>query len=162
MNRKQRRATMKLGSSASANSSGEQIRQYFFEAVSHERSRRLDDAARTYKRILALDPDHAEACNNLGRVLQAQGKTKDGPPSSPGRSGSCRTPGKYAISGDVLSLLPGSGNAPRRARLPHVWLADLSTIDAPGNPCSGASSPGPKPFRVVQERISEMDPMLSR
>jgi 2-polyprenyl-3-methyl-5-hydroxy-6-metoxy-1,4-benzoquinol methylase len=77
MNRKQRRATMKLGSSASANSSGEQIRQSFFEAVSHERARKLDDAARAYKRVLALDPDHAEACNNLGRVLQAQGKTKD-------------------------------------------------------------------------------------
>jgi 2-polyprenyl-3-methyl-5-hydroxy-6-metoxy-1,4-benzoquinol methylase len=77
MNRKQRRATMKLGSSASASSSGEQIRQRFFEAVSHERARKLDDAARAYKRVLALDPDHAEACNNLGRVLQAQGKTKD-------------------------------------------------------------------------------------
>jgi 2-polyprenyl-3-methyl-5-hydroxy-6-metoxy-1,4-benzoquinol methylase len=79
MNRKQRRATMKLGSSASANSSdsGEQIRQYFFEAVSCERARKLDDAARAYKRVLALDPDHAEACNNLGRVFQAQGKTKD-------------------------------------------------------------------------------------
>lgn len=79
MNRKQRRATMKLGSSASANSSdsAEQVRQYFFEAVSHERARKLDDAARGYKRVLALDPDHAEACNNLGRVLQAQGKTKD-------------------------------------------------------------------------------------
>jgi 2-polyprenyl-3-methyl-5-hydroxy-6-metoxy-1,4-benzoquinol methylase len=79
MNRKQRRATMKLGSSASANSSesGEQIRRYFFEAVSCERARKLDDAARAYKRVLALDPDHAEACNNLGRVLQAQGKTKD-------------------------------------------------------------------------------------
>jgi 2-polyprenyl-3-methyl-5-hydroxy-6-metoxy-1,4-benzoquinol methylase len=79
MNRKQRRATMKLGSSASANpsDSGEQIRQYFFEAVSHERARKLDDATRAYKRVLALDADHAEACNNLGRVLQAQGKTKD-------------------------------------------------------------------------------------
>ena len=79
MNRKQRRATMKLGSSASANSSGsdEQIRQFFFEAVSHERARKLEDAARAYKRVLALDAGHAEACNNLGRVLQAQGKTKD-------------------------------------------------------------------------------------
>ena len=79
MNRKQRRATMKLGSSASANSSdsGEQIRQYFFEAVSHERARKFDDAVRAYKRVLAIDANHAEACNNLGRVLQAQGKTKD-------------------------------------------------------------------------------------
>jgi 2-polyprenyl-3-methyl-5-hydroxy-6-metoxy-1,4-benzoquinol methylase len=79
MNRKQRRATMKLGSSASANSpgSGEQIRQFFFEAVSNERARKFDEAAHAYKRVLAIDPDHAEACNNLGRVLQAQGKTRD-------------------------------------------------------------------------------------
>lgn len=79
MNRKQRRATLKLGSSAPANSSdsGKQIRQLFFEAASHERARKLDDAARAYKRVLAIDSDHAEACNNLGRVLQAQGKTKD-------------------------------------------------------------------------------------
>ena len=79
MNRKQRRATMKLGSPASANSSdsGEQIRHLFFEAVSHERARKFDDAVRAYKRVLAIDADHAEACNNLGRVLQAQGKTKD-------------------------------------------------------------------------------------
>ena len=79
MNRKQRRATMKLGSPASANSSdsGEQIRHHFFEAVSHERARKFDDAVRAYKRVLAIDANHAEACNNLGRVLQAQGKTKD-------------------------------------------------------------------------------------
>ena len=32
---------------------------------------------RAYKRVLAIDADHAEACNNLARVLQAQGKTKD-------------------------------------------------------------------------------------
>jgi 2-polyprenyl-3-methyl-5-hydroxy-6-metoxy-1,4-benzoquinol methylase len=81
MNRKQRRATMKLGSSVSATSSssdsGEQIRQLLFEGVSHERARKFDDAVRAYKRVLAIDPDHAEACNNLGRVFQAQGKTKD-------------------------------------------------------------------------------------
>ena len=79
MNRKQRRATMKLGSSPNANSSGpdKQVRQFFFEAASHEHARKFDAAARAYKRVLAIDGDHAEACNNLGRVLQAQGKTKD-------------------------------------------------------------------------------------
>jgi 2-polyprenyl-3-methyl-5-hydroxy-6-metoxy-1,4-benzoquinol methylase len=79
MNRKQRRATIKVGSSASASSSdaGDQIRQHFLEAASHERARRLEDAARAYKRVLALDANHAEACNNLGRVLHAQGKTKE-------------------------------------------------------------------------------------
>ncbi|HTM72046.1 MAG TPA: methyltransferase domain-containing protein [Pseudolabrys sp.] len=79
MNRKQRRATTKLGASASANTPdpGEQIRQILFEGVSHERARKFEDAVRAYRRVLAIDADHAEACNNLGRVLQAQGKTKD-------------------------------------------------------------------------------------
>ena len=51
MNRKQRRATTKLGSPASAKSPdlGEQIRQLLFEAVSHERARKFDDAVRAYR-----------------------------------------------------------------------------------------------------------------
>lgn len=79
MNRKQRRATTKLRSPAAAKAPdpGEQIRQILFEAVSLERARKFDDAVRAYRRVLAIDADHAEACNNLGRVLQAQGKTKD-------------------------------------------------------------------------------------
>src|SRR5262245_22363133 len=79
MNRKQRRATMKLGSQTSAASSdpGEQVRQLFSEAAAHERARKFNDAARSYKRVLEIDANHAEACNNLGRVLQTQGKTKD-------------------------------------------------------------------------------------
>lgn len=79
MNRKQRRATTRLGSSASARASdsGEQIRQFLSEAASHERARKFEDAARAYKRVLAINADHAEACNNLGRIFQAQGRTKD-------------------------------------------------------------------------------------
>ena len=79
MNRKQRRGTKMFGSPTSANytDAGEQISRYFLEAASHERARRLEDAARAYKRVLALDANHAEACNNLGRVLQAQGKTRE-------------------------------------------------------------------------------------
>jgi 2-polyprenyl-3-methyl-5-hydroxy-6-metoxy-1,4-benzoquinol methylase len=79
MNRKQRRATTKFGSSAAANpiDSSEQIRRHLFEGTSFERARKFDDAVRAYKRVLAIDAEHAEACNNLGRVLQAQGKAKD-------------------------------------------------------------------------------------
>ena len=35
---------------------------------------RLDEAARVYRRVLTQAPDHADASNNLGCVLQAQGK----------------------------------------------------------------------------------------
>ena len=79
MNRKQRRATLKGGSSGRPSSADtdQLIRQLFIEAAGHERAQELDDAVRAYKRILALKADHAEACNNLGRVFQMQGKTKD-------------------------------------------------------------------------------------
>jgi 2-polyprenyl-3-methyl-5-hydroxy-6-metoxy-1,4-benzoquinol methylase len=79
MNRKQRRATLKVGSSKHSTSLGadEQIRQLFSEAAGHERAQKLDDAVRAYKRILALKADHAEACNNIGRILQAQGRIDD-------------------------------------------------------------------------------------
>ncbi|MFZ3252001.1 MAG: methyltransferase [Pseudolabrys sp.] len=80
MNRKQRRATLKRGPPAAARRSGcagDQIRQLFFEAAECERNCKLDDAARIYKRVLLLNPEHAEAYNNLGRVLQTQGKTRE-------------------------------------------------------------------------------------
>ena len=80
MNRKQRRATLKHGSPAGARGAepgGDQVKTLFSEAVGCERARKFDDAVRIYKRVLLLKPDHAEACNNLGRVLQAQGKQAD-------------------------------------------------------------------------------------
>jgi 2-polyprenyl-3-methyl-5-hydroxy-6-metoxy-1,4-benzoquinol methylase len=135
MNRKQRRATIKLGSSASGNSSdsGEQVRQFFFEAVSHERARKLEDAARAYKRVLALDADHAEACNNLGRVLQAQGKTKD--------ASTCYARSlvlmpqlleQYAdICATLLSLRPELANALQRQAA--AWPRRLSLNDLFGD-----------------------------
>ncbi len=39
--------------------------------------RKLDDAARICRRVLQLKPDHVEAINNLGAVLQAQGKLRE-------------------------------------------------------------------------------------
>jgi tetratricopeptide (TPR) repeat protein len=38
---------------------------------------RLDDAADQFRRALALDPSHAEACNNLGNILLQQGKLEE-------------------------------------------------------------------------------------
>ena len=80
MNRKQRRARLKHSSSSDvgrSGSTGDQISQLFFEAAECERARKFDDAARAYKRVLLLKPNHAEACNNLARVRQTQGKTKE-------------------------------------------------------------------------------------
>ena len=62
---------------AAPSSTGDQISQLFFAAAECERIRKFDDAARAYKRVLLLKPDHAEAYNNLARVLQTQGKTNE-------------------------------------------------------------------------------------
>jgi 2-polyprenyl-3-methyl-5-hydroxy-6-metoxy-1,4-benzoquinol methylase len=80
MNRKQRRATHKHGRPAGslpAHSTGDDIKQLLLEAAECERMRKLEDAVRMYKRVLQLNPEHAEACNNLGRVLLMQGKARD-------------------------------------------------------------------------------------
>ncbi|MGC1641643.1 MAG: methyltransferase, partial [Pseudolabrys sp.] len=49
----------------------------FLDALALESAGKLDDAARSYKRVVGLNPDHAEAHNNLARVFHAQGKAKD-------------------------------------------------------------------------------------
>jgi 2-polyprenyl-3-methyl-5-hydroxy-6-metoxy-1,4-benzoquinol methylase len=77
MNRKQRRDALKHRSSAGGlrgHPAGDAASQLFAEAVGHQQQNRLTDAARAYKRLLLLKPDHAQASNNLGLVLQAQGK----------------------------------------------------------------------------------------
>src|SRR5262245_17097847 len=79
MNRKGRRARLKHGppGAARAPDAGSQINKMFQDAFAFDRAGKLDEAARAYKRIVALNAGHAEAHNNLARVLHAQGKTKD-------------------------------------------------------------------------------------
>ncbi len=80
MNRKERRAALKHGTPGTPRhprSADDDLAKLFFDATENERARKFDDAVRFYKRVLLLNPDHAEACNNLGRVLQTQGKPKE-------------------------------------------------------------------------------------
>jgi len=77
MNRKQRRAAPKQSPLAGSHSPGpadDPASQLFAQAERLQQQNKLNDAARVYKRLLLLQPDHAEAHNNLGLVLQAQGK----------------------------------------------------------------------------------------
>ena len=77
MNRKQRRAALKQSPSGGghrASPASDPVGQLFAEAKRHQRQNKLNDAARVYKRLLLLKPDHAQASNNLGCILQAQGK----------------------------------------------------------------------------------------
>src|SRR5215831_5391433 len=81
MNRKQRRAAIKQAPSSAgrrnAPAAGDPADQLFSEAEQLQRHNKLDDSARAYKRLLLLKPDHAQACNNLGLVLLAQGKRSE-------------------------------------------------------------------------------------
>ena len=136
MNRKQRRATLKYGSPAAAHqsgSAGDQINQLFFEAGECERARKFDDAAYAYKRVLQLKPDHAEACNNLGRVLQMQGNTREA-------SGSYARAltlmpqllEQYAgICATLVALLPPLGEALHRQAA--AWPKPLTEVELLGD-----------------------------
>jgi tetratricopeptide repeat protein len=80
MNRKQRRAMRMQGREVAAGggrtqpSAGAQAGRLFGQAVWHQHHGKPNEAASFYKQVLELDPDHAEACNNLGCLLLAQGK----------------------------------------------------------------------------------------
>src|SRR5262244_69155 len=77
MNRKQRRAMRMQGHGVGADTgrtSLEAAGRLFGQAVWHQHHGKPNEAVRLYKQLLALKPDHAEACNNLGCVLLAQGK----------------------------------------------------------------------------------------
>ena len=73
MNRKQRRAELKRAKSTGGAhaTSAAQLRE---EALRLQQQGRSADAVRAYKRLLAIDPQHAEANNNLACLLQAQGQ----------------------------------------------------------------------------------------
>jgi len=75
MNRKQRRAAAKQSGPQTAAASD--ANALFAEAVLHQQQRRFDDAVRGYKRVLVLRPEHAEAANNLGCILQLQGRSRE-------------------------------------------------------------------------------------
>src|SRR5260221_525523 len=77
MNRKQRRAMRMQGQGVGADTgrtSQEAAGRLFSQAVWHQYHGKPNEAVRLYKQVLALKADHAEAHNNLGCVLLAQGK----------------------------------------------------------------------------------------
>lgn len=119
MNRKQRRAAIKRTPPipARAVSAGADPASLFAEALRHEQQRQFADAARAYERLLALKPAHAEAYNNLGRVLQAQGKPHEA--SAAYARALTLMPqlfDQYAgICGTLIALLPALGEALRKA-----------------------------------------------
>jgi 2-polyprenyl-3-methyl-5-hydroxy-6-metoxy-1,4-benzoquinol methylase len=141
MNRKQRRATLKHGSRIAAHPSdadASQIDKSFVDAVRLESAGKLNDAVRAYKRVLLLNPEHAEACNNLGRTLQALGKMTDASVFY-ARALTLRPQLmlQYAgVCGTLVSLLPALDQAARQqaaawpTRLTETHLFGGSGLDA--------------------------------
>jgi 2-polyprenyl-3-methyl-5-hydroxy-6-metoxy-1,4-benzoquinol methylase len=127
MNRKQRRAAPKSGSNKDSSPGGDDPAALLLaQALRHEHARQFDDAARAYKRLLVLKPGHAEAYNNLGRVLQAQGKLSEASASF-ARSLALMPQllEQYGgIFAALLAVLPALGEAMRRAA--KAWPARLS------------------------------------
>lgn len=153
MNCKQRRATLKAGRPAGSLRStptGDQITQLLFEATECERLRKFDDAVRAYKRVLQLKPDHAEVCNSLGRVLQAQGKPKDAstyyarsialmPQLLKQYAGICAT---------LVDLLPPFGEALRRQAA--AWPKQLTENELLGDAGLAAIAGDPLLLQLIQ------------
>ena len=127
MNRKQRRAAIKQSPPGVGRRLPES-EQLFAEAMRSQQQNQLPEAARLYKRLLALKPGHAEAHNSLGRVLHAQGKLNEAsahfaqalslmPQLFDQFSGVCAT---------LVAVLPPVGDAMRRASA--AWPTRL-TVD---------------------------------
>src|SRR5260370_16278444 len=77
MNRKQRRAMRMQGQGVGADTGRTSLEgggSLFRQAVRHQHHGKAKEAVRLYKEVLGVKPDHAEAHNNLGCVLLAQGK----------------------------------------------------------------------------------------
>ena len=120
MNRKQRRSALKQSPPAGANhasSAGNPASQLFAQAQHLQQQNKLNEAARLYKRLLLLKPDHAQACNNLGVVLLAQGKLNE----ASGRFAQALTlmPQLFeqfnGVCETLAGVLPPIGEAMRRA-----------------------------------------------
>ncbi len=77
MNRKQRRIALKQQKPLAASpppAAGSAADRLLAEARWHQHHGNFGEAAKAFKRLLAVAPERAEAWNNFGVVLRAQGK----------------------------------------------------------------------------------------
>ncbi len=143
MNRKQRRAAQKQ-SLTLARPASDPAARLFAEAARHQGEKNLDDAARIYKRVLQLKPDHAEAINNLGTVLQAQGKLREA--SVYFAQSLSLMPQLFeqfsGVNATLLAVLPPMREAMRRAN--KAWPERLSIEQLFGN--AGLAAIGDDPM----------------
>src|SRR5947208_13883121 len=79
MTRRERRAAAKQGRSPSPGGANiEPEARLLAEAASHHQAGRLAAAERLYRRILAVDPDHADSLHLLGLIAHQTGHSDQG------------------------------------------------------------------------------------
>ena len=80
LNRKQRRARAKKKLATEPDSLAREstLVQAFASALAHHRAGRLDAASKAYRQVLALQPRHAGALNNLGALACQTGNPDEG------------------------------------------------------------------------------------
>ena len=125
MNRKQRRAAPNQNLSAGGQRAGS-ADALFAEAAHLQRENKHADAARVYKRLLLLKPDHAQANNNLGAVLHAQGNLREAS-NYFARSLSLMPQlleQSIGVNATLLAVLPAFGEAMRRTEM--AWPTRLT------------------------------------
>jgi SAM-dependent methyltransferase len=143
MNRKQRRAAEKQAPSRAAAAPGDPLQRLLAEAMQAERVGKPDAAVRAYRRVLALKPEHAEAHNNLGRVLHLQGKLHEASEHF-ARSLTLMPQAfeQYAsICATLISLLPPLGAAMRTAVQAWPARAGIDALFGPDEFDTVASDP---------------------
>jgi SAM-dependent methyltransferase len=161
MNRKQRRAAEKQNPPGPAIAPADPLRRLLAEAMQAERAGKLDAAVRAYRRLLQLKPDHAEAHNNLGRVLHLQGKPREA--SQHFARSLMLMPQAFdqyaSISATLISLLPPLGAAMRAAT--QGWPARLG-IDALFGPGEFGAVAGDPLLLCVLQAIPVRDVAFER
>ncbi|HEY2211029.1 MAG TPA: methyltransferase domain-containing protein [Bradyrhizobium sp.] len=119
------------------------VRRLHAEAMQAERAGKPDAAARAYRRLLQLKPDHAETHNNLGRVLHLQGKPRDA--SQHFARSLMLMPQAFdqyaSICATLISLMPPLGAAMRTAAQAWPQRPGIDTLFGPGEFDIVASDP---------------------
>ncbi len=151
MNRKERRAAIKQRPlAASQHAAGNSVGQLFADALRYQRENKFAEAERIYRRVLVLKPDHSEAFNNLGCMLQAQGKLREA--SACFANALALMPQLLeqhnGVNATLLAVLPALGEAMRKAA--RAW-PNRPTIDQLlGNAGLGAICEDPLLLYVMQ------------
>jgi SAM-dependent methyltransferase len=143
MNRKQRRAAVKQSPMGPAVAPADPLRRLLAEAMQAERGGKPEAAVRAYRRLLQLNPDHAETHNNLGRVLHLQGKPRDA--SQHFARSLMLMPQAFeqyaSICATLISLLPPLGGAMRAAAQSWPARPGIDALFGPGEFDTVANDP---------------------